>query len=85
LVSLTINKLKLFTCVNESITTKEEVRVYVCVYVCMYPIDAQTAPRDLMKFAGIVYHVPRMDFVKFGVNPSTGIPPRAPKDTMLFQ
>jgi hypothetical protein len=56
----------------------------VCGYVCMYPIDAQTAQRDLMKFAGIVYHVPRMVFVKFGVNSSTGIRPRAPKDTMLF-
>jgi hypothetical protein len=45
------------------------------MYVCMYPKDAQTAPRDLMKFAGIVYHVPRMDFVKFGVNSSTGMRP----------
>jgi hypothetical protein len=58
-----------------SITIKEEVCVWVGGYVCTYPIDAQTTPRDLMKFAEIVYHVPRMDFVKFGVNPSTGIRP----------
>jgi hypothetical protein len=49
--------------------------VGMCVYVCMYLIDAQTAQRDLMKFAGIVYHIPRMGFVKFSVNPSTGIRP----------
>jgi hypothetical protein len=50
--------------------------MYVCMYVCMYvPYGRQTAQRNLMKFAGIVYHVPRMDFVKFGVNPSTGIRP----------
>jgi hypothetical protein len=55
------------------------------MYVCMYPIDAQTAQRNLMKFAGIVYHVPRMIYVKFGVNPSQESAPRALKDTMLFQ
>jgi xanthine/CO dehydrogenase XdhC/CoxF family maturation factor len=55
------------------------------MWVGMYPIDAQTAPRDSMKFAGIVYHVPRMDFVMFGVIHQQGSAPRAPKDTMLFQ
>jgi hypothetical protein len=66
---------KTYLSIYLSVSIKEEVCVYACMYVCMYPIDAQTAQRNLMKFAWIVYHVPKMVFVKFSVNPSTGIRP----------
>jgi len=53
--------------------------------VCMYPIDAQITQRDLMKFAGIVDHVPRVVFVNFDETHPQGSAPMTPKDSMLFK